>query len=100
MTNLNHEILVEQIINPTTKKINLIDIIEDMDRKVLEISRQTKPTKIAKAYAEEEEQKLLFLHIIKRCVRSAYDDVEAYEKTTHWSTLKKHYDIEVIVKEK
>jgi hypothetical protein len=102
---MEHEILVETIINPTTKKIDLLAIIKEQSDKVADLTRKEKPTKAAKQYQEEEEQKLIFLQdIIKRAVRTAYlndDDVgEVFTHTDYFGTMMRYFDVEVIVRQK
>lgn len=104
---MEHEILVETLINPTTKKIDLLAIIKEQSDKVADLTRKEKPTKAAKQYQEEEEQKLIFLQdIIKRAVRTAYLDLEqeeineVYQHTDYFGTMMRHFDVEVIVRRK
>jgi hypothetical protein len=102
---MEHEILVETLKDATTKKIDLLAIIKEQADKVADLTRKEKPTKAAKTYQEEEEQKLLFLQdIIKRAVRTAYLDEEdasdVWQHTDYFGNMMRHFDVEVIVRRK
>jgi hypothetical protein len=102
---LEQEILVETLKDATTKKIDLLAIIKEQNDKVADLTRKEKPTKAAKQYQEEEEQKLIFLQdIIKRAVRTAYsnddDASEVYTHTDYFGTMMRYFDVEVIVRQK
>ena len=102
---MEHEILVETLKDATTKKIDLLAIIKEQSDKVADLTRKEKPTKAAKQYQEEEEQKLFFLQdIIKRAVRTAYLDEEdasdIWQHTDYFGTMMRYFDVEVIVRQK
>ena len=102
---LEQEILVETLKDATTKKVNLLQIIKEQSDKVADLTRKERPTKAAKQYQEEEEQKLLFLQdIIKRSVRLAYyeddDAQDVFTQTDSMGQLMRYFDVEVIVKRK
>jgi hypothetical protein len=98
---LKKEILFEQIKNSTTKVISLMDVIEEQHKKLSDIRRRGEPSKAAKAYVEEEEQKLLFLQdIIKRALWDAYKDSNIVNDTLNWQKTFQNFDIEVIAKRK
>ena len=99
---LKKEILFEQVKNSTTKVISLMDVIEEQHKKLSDIRRRGEPSKAAKAYVEEEEQKLLFLQdIIKRALWDAYvKDPNIVNDTLNWQKTLQNFDIEVIAKRK
>jgi hypothetical protein len=99
---LKKEILFEQVKNSTTKVISLMDVIEEQNKKLSDIRRRSEPSKAAKAYVEEEEQKLLFLQdIIKRALWDAYvNDPNIVNDTFNWQKTLQNFDIEVIAKRK
>jgi hypothetical protein len=99
---LKKEILFEQVKNSTTKVISLMDVIEEQHKKLSDIRRRSEPSKAAKAYVEEEEQKLLFLQdIIKRALWDAYvNDSNIVNDTLNWSKVLQNFEIEVIAKRK
>jgi hypothetical protein len=102
---MEQEILVETLKDATTKKIDLLAIIKEQSDKVADLTKKEKPTKAAKQYQEEEEQKLFFLQdIIKRAVRTVYlnddDASEVYQQTDYFGTMMRHFDVEVIVRRK
>jgi hypothetical protein len=99
---LKKEILFEQVKNSTTKVISLMDVIEEQNKKLSDIRRRGEPSKAAKAYVEEEEQKLLFLQdIIKRALWDAYvNDPNIVNDTFNWQKVLQNFDIEVIAKRK
>lgn len=102
---MEKEILVETLKDATTKKIDLLAIIKEQSDKVADLTRKEKPTRAAKTYQEEEEQKLFFLQdIIKRAVRTAYldeEDVsEIFQHTDYFGTMMRHFEVDVIVRRK
>ena len=99
---LKKEILFEQVKNSTTKVISLMDVIEEQHKKLSDIRTRSEPSKAAKAYVEEEEQKLLFLQdIIKRALWDAYlNDSNIVNDTLNWSKVLQNFEIEVIAKRK
>jgi hypothetical protein len=99
---LKKEILFEQVKNSTTKVVSLMDVIEEQNKKLSDIRRRGEISKAAKAYVEEEEQKLLFLQdIIKRALWDAYiNDPNIVNDTFNWQKTLQNFDIEVIAKRK
>lgn len=99
---LTNEILVEQLKDSSTKVINLLSVIEARAKNISDIARRNDVTKVAKAYIEEEEQKLLFIQdLIKTALWEAYPNDNSIAKDTmSYSTILKNFDIELIAKRK
>ena len=101
MANLEKEMVFEQLKDSSTKRISIIDQIEEMHDDITKIRRKSNLTKAAKDFTSEEESKLLFLQdMIKMAVIRAYNDPELLDKMSSYGQLIKHFDIEVIVRQK
>jgi hypothetical protein len=102
MSQIDKDILFEQIKDTSVRTVNLNDVLDRLYDSIREIQRRDKPTKNAKAYAEEEETKLLYIQdILKKSIWEAYsNDADIFQKTLNWKQVNDNFEFHVIVRKR
>ena len=104
MTDIKKDMLFEHIKDSSLRVVEFNTILDEQYNKIRDIERQEKPSKAATAYAQEEQEKLLYLqHKLKQAIWQAYGDADSEEivkKTENWRCIKDNFDILVVVRSK
>ena len=104
MTTLKDDLLFSHIKDASLRVVDFNKILDEQYLKIRDIERQEKPSKAATAYAQEEQEKLLYLqNKLKQALWEAYEDMPSDEidsKTTNWRSVKDNFEFILVVKNK